>query len=270
MKKTTSYIIALFLMTIALSACKQRTKQKNHTKTITDNPIEGKWFRNGHQGATSLSFKNDGLVEVDFGNDSYVDVVTQYKLNNDTITFIDKEGKMCPGSGVYKIYQTDYYVAFDLIADDCGGRIKTTMGFWTKPEYEKLLAILNKEIKDSGALKSYLNRARLYMALGKSPLAKKDFDKYIASDSLNARVYVNRAGTQFPNDMEGALYDCNKAISLDPDNKNAYFLRGLANYELGNEKEGCEDFSKAIELGFSVLKSAEYEKCSKYWEEFHK
>jgi tetratricopeptide (TPR) repeat protein len=61
------------------------------------------------------------------------------------------------------------------------------------------------------------------------------------------------------------MLDCNKAISLEPDNKNAYFLRGLARYELGEQEEGCEDFNKAIELGFSVLRIAEQEKCIDYW-----
>jgi tetratricopeptide (TPR) repeat protein len=96
--------------------------------------------------------------------------------------------------------------------------------------------------------------------------AQDDFDTYLLADTLNAGVFVNRAGTKFPYDLNGVVFDCNKAISLDPTNKNAYFLRGLARYELGEEEQGCEDFSKAIDLGFSVLRIAEQEKCSDFWD----
>ena len=173
---------------------------------------------------------------------------------------------MCKGLGVYKIYRTDYYISFDLIDDHCGGRIKTTMGFWAKSNFKELLEKLENEISKLPEPELYLNRARIYLATGMTKLAKADFDEYLLSDTLNARVYLNRAGTRFPFDLSGVVNDCNKAISLDPNNKNAYFLRGLAKYELGEEVQGCEDFNKAIELGFSILRIAEQEKCVEYWE----
>lgn len=55
-------------------------------------------------------------------------------------------------------------------------------------------------------------------------LANDDCDKYLLTDTLDdARVYVNRAGTRFPNDLNGVV--CNRAITLDPNNKNAYFQK---------------------------------------------
>ncbi|NCC88511.1 MAG: tetratricopeptide repeat protein, partial [Clostridia bacterium] len=96
-------------------------------------------------------------------------------------------------------------------------------------------------------------------------MAKDNFDQYLSTDSLDARVYVNRAGTRFPGDLSGVIQDCSKAIALDPQNKNAYFLRGLAHYELGQKEQGCRDFEKAIELGFSVLRIAEQERCIDFW-----
>jgi tetratricopeptide (TPR) repeat protein len=173
---------------------------------------------------------------------------------------------MCQDIGQYKVYQTKYYVSFDLIDDDCGGRIKTTMGFWTKPNFNDFLKTLDDEIAKSPNPDLYLSRARIYLATGMTNKAKDDFDNYLLTDTLDARVYINRAGTRFPNDLIGVVSDCNKAISLEPDNKNAYFLRGLARYELGEKEQGCEDFSKAIELGFSVLRIAEQEKCIDFWD----
>jgi tetratricopeptide (TPR) repeat protein len=264
----------LILLTIFiigfLSGCNQSTNKNNTNEqeaVKTDHHILGKWVRIGHTGPISFNFKEDGIIEGDFGNDQTVDVVTRYELSGDTIKFIDEEGQMCEGYGQYKIYQTDYYLAFDLIDDNCGGRIKLTLGYWTKPDFKDLLQKLDEEISDSPNPDLYLNRGRIYLAIGKPKEAKADLDAYILNDTTNANVYINRAGTRFPDDLEGVVLDCNKAIALDPNNKNAYFLRGLARYDLGEKEQGCADFSKAIELGFSVLRMAEQEKCAEYWNE---
>ncbi len=256
----------LLAIIVFISGCNQVIDKKKHNDVKSNNSIVGKWIRNGHTGLVSLTINNDGIVTIDFGNDKTSDVTSEYKLHNDTVIFLDKEGKMCQGKGKYKLYQTDYYISFDLIEDNCGGRIKTTMGFWVKPDYQNLITNLNKKISTFLKPELLLNRGRIYMAIGNTKQAKEDFDSYIQIDSLNARVWVNRAGTKFPYDMSGVVFDCNHAISLDSKNKNAYFLRGLAQYELGNKAEGCEDFTKAINLGFSVLKVAEKERCSEYWD----
>ena len=263
-------LILLAIFTIGfLSACNQSTRNNNQNEPQVekiDSHILGKWVRVGHTGPISFDFKDNGIIEGDFGNDQTVDVITGYELSGDTIKFVDKEGQMCKGYGRYKVYQTDYYVSFDLIDDDCSGRVKTTMGFWTRPDFRDFLKTLDDEITKSPKAELYLSRARIHLATGMTQQAKNDFDKYLSTDTLDGRVYVNRAGTRFPSDLSGVVLDCNKAISLDPKNKNAYFLRGLARYELGEKAQGCEDFSKAIELGFSILRIAEQEKCAEYWD----
>lgn len=262
----TKLIFLILLLTGVSFACNSNKKQNNHTITKSENTLIGKWVRIGQLGPVGFEFKDNGLVEGDFGNDQTVDLISRYELSGDTIKFIDKEGHMCEGYGLYKVYQTDYYVSFDLIDDDCGGRIKTTMGFWTRPDFNDFLKTLGDEISKSPEPELYLNRARIYLATGMTKLAKNDFDKYLLTDTLDARVYLNRAGTRFPEDLNGAVSDCNIAISLDPNNKNAYFLRGLVRYESGEKEQGCEDFSKAIELGFSILRIAEQEKCGDFWD----
>lgn len=259
-------LIYLTFMIVFFCSFNSNKKQEKQVIEELDNTIVGKWVRIGQTGPISFDFKENGLVEGDFGNDQTIDIVAKYELSGDTIKFIDTEGKMCQGIGQYKVNQTKYYLSFDLIEDDCGGRIKATMGFWTKPNFNDFIKTLDDEIAKSPKPDLYLNRARIYMATGMTNKAKNDFDNYLLTDTLDAGVYVNRAGTRFPNDLSGVVSDCNKAISLDPNNKNAYFLRGLARYELGEKKQGCEDFNKAIELGFSVLRIAEQEKCIDFWD----
>jgi tetratricopeptide (TPR) repeat protein len=261
----TKLIFLILLSTGVLFACNANKKQNNQTNSKAENTLIGKWVRVSQNGPIGFEFKENGLVEGDFGMDQTVDLISRYELSGDTIKFIDEEGQLCEGYGQYKVFQKDYYVSFDLIDDDCGGRIKTTMGFWTKPDFNDLLKTLDDEIAKSPEPELYLTRARIYLATGMTKLAKDDFDKYLLTDTSDARVYLNRAGTRFPDDLNGVVMDCNKAISLDPNNKNAYFLRGLAHYELGEKAQGCEDFSKAIELGFSVLRIAEQERCIDFW-----
>lgn len=237
---------------------------QENTKTAP-NKVLGKWVRMGPSGPISLEFKNDGAVEVNFGNDKTVEVVTEYEVRNDTISFRDKKGLMCPGTGVYKMYHGNHYISFDLIQDNCSGRIKSTMGFWTKPDFGDYLKKLDQEIADTKKPSLYLNRARIYLALGNSKKAKADLDVYISQNKTDARAYINRAGTRFPDDMKGVLSDCEKAIKLEPTNKNAYFLKGLALYQLGEKERACKSFSKAIKLGFSILRIAEQEKCVEFW-----
>ncbi len=139
------------------------------------------------------------------------------------------------------------------------------MGFWTKPDFKTFLEKLENKISNTQNPDLYLNRARIYIAIGNPKQAKLDFDVYLNYDTTDARVYINRAGTRFPDDLKGVVLDCNKAIALEPNSKNAYFLRGLARYDLGEKEQGCEDLSKVIDLGFSVLRIAEQEKCSEFW-----
>ena len=263
--KTKLFFLILFSTGIVF-AFNSVEKQNNQTITKSENTLIGKWVRIGQTGPIGFEFKDNGLVEADFGNDQTVDVIARFELFGDTIRFIDEEGQMCEGYGQYKVYQTDYYVSFDLIDDLCSGRLITTMGFWTRPDFDDSLKTLDDEISILGNPELYLSRARIYLAIGMTQLAKDDLDKYLLTDTLDSKVYINRAGTRFPNDLIGVVFDCNKAISLDPNNKNAYFLRGLARYELGEQEKGCEDFSKAIELGFSVLRIAEQEKCIDFWD----
>jgi hypothetical protein len=228
--------------------------------------IEGKWVRLTQSGPVCLEFKETGIVEVDFGIDGTIDVVSKYEMRNDTIFFTDKKGEMCPEPGIYKLEISDCYAAFDLVDDLCNGRIKMTMGFWTKPNFEELLNNLTQKISETENSELYLSRARINLALGKSFEAKADLDVYLQQNPNDARALINRAGTRFPDDMKGVVADCSKAIELEPENKNAWFLRGLAHWELGFKEKACADFTRAIELGFSILRIAEEQRCSEYWD----
>ena len=262
-----SNVLITFVFFVSLTNCNQSREktQINQVPIIDSNHlILGNWIRNSHSGFIQFNLKNNGSIHLDFGNDK-TEIISSFELNNDTIIVKDIKGAKCQGQGVYKIYLNQYYVAFDLIKDNCSDRIKAMMGFWTRPGYQEMVNEITKKLANSSEPKLNLSRARIYLAVGKVKKAQFDLDIYIDSDTTDARAYINRAATKFPYDFKGIISDCNKAIAIDPQNKNAYFLRGLAKYEMGEEENACADFHKAIQLGFSILKTAEREKCIKVW-----
>jgi tetratricopeptide (TPR) repeat protein len=260
-KQITIVSILLFV----LVGCINQGSEKGNSNQSNEKKILGSWIRFDRSGLTALEFKRNGLLEIDMKNDGTIDVLSEYEIKGDTIVFMDIKGEACPDGGKYWLEVRDEYLAFDMAKDDCSGRIKLTSGFWTRPNYPDLIKQLDQKIEGGTDPNDYLLRGRIYMAIGRSKNAKSNFDSYIQIDTINYRAYLNRAATCFPHDMKGALADCNKVIELKPDNKNAYFLRGLALYDLGMREEACADFATAIDLGFDILRIAEQEKCEEFW-----
>ncbi len=236
-------------------------------ETESAESLAGKWVRMTPSGPVGITFTSGGTAEVDFGNDGSTDVLSGYTLKDDTIIFTDRGGEMCPQSGAYRMECNDCYLAFDLVDDMCNGRIKMTLGFWTRSGYRELLEILSARLAESGNPEMYLARARVNLAMGNTAGARADLDEFIRHDASNAGAYINRAATQFPADLNGVVTDCNRAMLLEPENKNVWFLRGLAHYQMGLKEKACADFSRAIDLGFSILRIAEEQRCSEYWQE---
>ncbi|NNK81838.1 MAG: hypothetical protein HKO92_01820 [Flavobacteriaceae bacterium] len=267
MKTLSQLVILILVITVFNCESKKQTSKSvsDDIKTTIDTTIYGEWIRMSPQGPVKIHFLENGSLEIDLSNDKSIDIISNFKIENDTINFFDKEGKTCPNNGIYKVYHRGYSIAFDVLDDLCNGRIKTTSGFWVRPNHNELIKELNSKIKNSNDISYTLHRGRMFLALGQNKKARKDFDTYMKSDSTNAKVFIHRAATRFPNGFKGIVNDCSKAIAIDSTEKYAYFLRGLAKYELGEKQEACNDFQKAIDLGFEILKEAEAYKCRAYW-----
>ena len=62
-------ILLLSVLIVFLIACNSDNKQNNQAITKSENTLTGKWVRIGQNGPVGFDFKEDGLVECDFGND---------------------------------------------------------------------------------------------------------------------------------------------------------------------------------------------------------
>lgn len=261
-------IFFFLLATIFVAACASDHKGGEETQSLSPGEaVKGEWIRQGPGGMASLTFKEDNHVEIDMKMDGEVDVVSEYKVNGNRIEITDVEGQTCPGAGKYEITYGKHFIGLDMVMDSCFGRVRAIMGFWTRPDYADIIIDLDDAIKKTSDPELILERARVYVAIGKAPEARADFEAYVKTDSTDAYVFMNLAGTCFPQDIPGVIKNCTRALELNPNDKNSYFMRGLARYDLGQREEACDDIQRAIELGFNFIAPAISSRCNEFWDQ---
>lgn len=132
---------------------------------------------------------------------------------------------------------------------------------------------------DKSFITSYLKRGELRKDFNKDyEGAIEDFNNYLLKFKDDGNVFVERAWCSFfLNKLNNSLKDLNIAISIyDQDRKDiltsnsvplkldfnqiqwgeAYYLRGLVNFYLKNEKGALKDLNKAIEYGSNEASEA--------------
>jgi len=84
-----------------------------------------------------------------------------------------------------------------------------------------------------------------------------DFDKTIEIDPKFIKAYYSRA-TVFVSQEKylQALPDLDKTVELDPAFPNVLTLRGQIRAQSGNKKGACEDFKKAKEIWFWIVRTS--------------
>ena len=81
-------------------------------------------------------------------------------------------------------------------------------------------------------------------------------DKAISLNPENTEAWNNRGGAKIAlDDYKGAIDDCAKAIEIDPENAIAWSNRGSAKIELGDHQGAIDDYTKAIELDPKSVKA---------------
>jgi tetratricopeptide (TPR) repeat protein len=94
-----------------------------------------------------------------------------------------------------------------------------------------------------------LQLADYFMQTGDLSTAIGHYEVSIQKDSLLFPAYSNLATAYSMNSMpDRALETLNSWIDLDPNAGRAYYLRGLLNFEIGNNEIALQDLQMAIEL----------------------
>lgn len=99
-------------------------------------------------------------------------------------------------------------------------------------------------------IKAYFHRAVLYKKLGQPTKAIVEYDRLQErKDIVYYEIYLNRAiSKKVLGDINGAIMDIDKAISLAPENATLYKIRGNIKILQRNYREAINDFTRAIEL----------------------
>jgi tetratricopeptide (TPR) repeat protein len=108
------------------------------------------------------------------------------------------------------------------------------------------------------SISSYAQTSSQYFEKGKHELDLKnfeaaidDFGMAIKLNTKNEVAYVDRALCRMTRgEWVKAIPDCNKALSLNPSQAVAYFVRGCAKANL--KRDGCDDLHKSLQLGFTM------------------
>ena len=103
----------------------------------------------------------------------------------------------------------------------------------------------------------YANRSIAYMSLHNYDSALNDCNKSLTINPDNKLAYNNRSVVYYNiQKYIESLSDCNKALELDPSYVQAYINRGNAYVKLGNFTAALNDFNKSISLSETAVSYA--------------
>lgn len=148
--------------------------------------------------------------------------------------------------------------------------LKKAIELINQKKFKEAISVLNEIIFiDFLNPLAYFQRGLAYYELKKYDNAINDFSKVISIEPENASAYTKLAKVILYGNWAGkikftdstsfwgntkleyyqtAIQYCDKAINLEPNLREAYFIRGMCNYYSSENKEAVKDFDKAIEL----------------------
>lgn len=171
--------------------------------------------------------------------------------------------------GWCKYYLSDYYGAVSDFSQQINRDPANPVAYYNRGSAKSELKDYYGAINDyEKALEMNPSFSMAYNNLGWAYFERKEYKKAlkylnvsIEKDSSNFVAWDSRAEIKFClKDYKGCIYDCTRALFLNEQLANAYFIRGRAKYRLGNKKDACFDWSEAGQYGKVVA----YEFIKKY------
>ena len=105
-----------------------------------------------------------------------------------------------------------------------------------------------------GAVQQYIDKGDEYMQKEMYNDAVREYTNAINQGYQNADIYLRRAHANLlRNYNTSAIEDCNRALSYDSRNEQAYLTRGISKL-LNHDDSGVADLRKAGEAGMAILR----------------
>ena len=103
---------------------------------------------------------------------------------------------------------------------------------------------------------AHYNRGFAYQSTGDYRQAMKDYDKALEINSNYAEVYFEIANILvIKGKYSEAIKKFDKSIEIKPDFSKVYIARGVAKIKTGENIDGCNDLTKAKDLGDKGVES---------------
>jgi len=114
---------------------------------------------------------------------------------------------------------------------------------------------------------TYCDIAACQAALGALSQAYDNLSRALAYAPLYETAYVERARVQYMNaNYRGAIVDVEAALRINPDNADAYYLRGLCRMATGAAEVAARDFEEARRLYLALGKSPPSSRAARFEE----
>lgn len=131
-------------------------------------------------------------------------------------------------------------------------------------DYDKILSLEGKTTPKIYKFSTvYNNKAYCLVGLGMYKEALPFVEKALELDKTEWYIWDTRAEILLNlGEFDKCIADCTKAINIKA-NGNSYLVRGLAHIKKGEKVKGCQDLSKAGELGEELAYQKIKEYCNK-------
>src|SRR5262245_9474503 len=170
-------------------------------------------------------------------------------LGSDNPLIYDARGRLFAQMGLLEAALDDYYMALDLrpTADRYYQHGVTLSRLGRAGE---ALAFLEKAVElDPRHVKAITERGTVRLNLGRTDLAREDFDAAIRLDPTYHVAWGNRAAYYYlRKDWKEAVENASQAAKLKPNYALPYKLRALANKEAGLREEAIADLERFFAL----------------------
>lgn len=126
-------ILSGILFTLLLSSC---GKDPQFSQILTAELLEGTWKVGGSPDEYQIvHFSGDQEFKIDSDGDGTVDILGYYDLDGKEIIFGDDGGRIipeCHRKGRYIPKLRGNRLSFELVSDECPGRLKTMKRTWQR------------------------------------------------------------------------------------------------------------------------------------------
>ena len=151
----------------------------------------------------------------------------------------------------YQGAQADLKMWLEYNPEDVEAKLQLGLTYFNLSEYDEAIGLFNEVIaSNNNNAKAYYYRGLCHKEKGTPELAIADYNTAMIHGMHTYELFFSKGNLEYElKRYTEAVSDLTQAIGLNPENPNAYILRGLVYQILGEDDNACHDFKKACQIG---------------------